>query len=354
MDILKPELVWVDGRCYRVLENTKRTNDVSPYFEDNNYQLDDKGAEDECYDSNIEIVPYGSTKFKHAFHVPKVFFPFIIGAKHAVRKRLETETRTVIQIPKFGQDGDIVIIGNDCKGIISARHRINLLMEASRKKIEFTHFLSIPLNDGHVIMKFNMFKNEVLTNSGKTSRGVDETIFQTPSKLHLTIGVMKLLDDAERNQAVEALSYCNEHIVKPTIEKYGQIPILLQGTEIMNDDPAEAKVLYAKVVGETGVLQKMVEEIVDYYIKIGLIDRKYKTTKLHLTLMNTKFKLTKEEKNGKNFITFDATEIMKAHENTIFGEATLKQIHISQRHTISSNGYYIATAKINLLEGELV
>lgn len=108
----------------------------------------------------------------------------------------------------------IVIIGNDCKGIISARHRINLLMEASRKKIKFTHFLSIPLNDGHVIMKFNMFKNEVLTNSGKTSRGVDETIFQTPSKLHLTIGVMKLLDDAERNQAVEALNYCNEHIVK--------------------------------------------------------------------------------------------------------------------------------------------
>ncbi|KAF3425974.1 hypothetical protein E2986_11980 [Frieseomelitta varia] len=84
---------------------------------------------------------------------------------------------------------------------------------------------------------------------------------------------------------------------------------------------------------------------------LGLIDRKYQTVKLHLTLMNTTFKLTKEERNGKNFITFDATEIMKAHENTIFGETTLKQIHISQRHTISSNGYYIATAKINLLEG---
>ena len=37
----------------------------------------------------------------------------------------------------------------------------------------------------------------------------------------------------------------------------------------MNDDPAEAGVLYAKVVDKTGVLQKMVEEIVDYYVKIG-------------------------------------------------------------------------------------
>lgn len=48
-------------------------------------------------------------------------------------------------------------------------------------------------------------------------------------------------------------------------------------------------------------------------IIIGLIERKYQTTKLHLTLMNTKFKLTKEERNGKNFITFDATEIMKVN-----------------------------------------
>ena len=82
MDILKPELVWVDGRCYRVLENTNRTNDVSPYFEDNNYQLDDKDAEDE-YDSNIEIIPYGSAKFKHSFHVPKYKNYFLSKHTHA-------------------------------------------------------------------------------------------------------------------------------------------------------------------------------------------------------------------------------------------------------------------------------
>lgn len=37
----------------------------------------------------------------------RAFFPYIIGAKHAVRKRLESETGTLIQIPKLGQDGDI-------------------------------------------------------------------------------------------------------------------------------------------------------------------------------------------------------------------------------------------------------
>lgn len=107
-----------------------------------------------------------------------------------------------------------VIVGSDRKGIITAYHRINLLMEATRKKLSITHFISIPLNEGHIIMKFNMFKSDVLTRFEKTSRGVNQMIFQKPSKLHLTIALLTLLDDAERNQAIEALNYCKDHIVK--------------------------------------------------------------------------------------------------------------------------------------------
>ncbi|XP_076756573.1 uncharacterized protein LOC143426806 [Xylocopa sonorina] len=351
MNVLNPALMWVDGRCYRILESTGWSDgsNISPYVEDN-CPSDYKDSEDEYSDTDIEIEPYGSARFKHSFHVAKSFFPFIIGSKHAVRKRLETETKTTIQIPKLGQDGDIVIIGFHRKGILKARRRINLLIEASRKKLECTHFLSIPLNEGHIIMKFNMFKNEVLTNSGKMSRGVDERIFQTPSKLHITIGVLTLVDDTERNQAIEALNYCKDYIVKPIIEKHGQIPIHIQGTEIMNDDPCESNVLYAKILDKDGTLQKISNEIVDYYASVGLLQKKRNNVKLHLTLMNTKFQLDEEERNYKNRTTFDATEIIKAHENTVFGETTLKQIHLSQRHTISSNGYYQATAKINLLE----
>ncbi|OAD55577.1 Activating signal cointegrator 1 complex subunit 1 [Eufriesea mexicana] len=349
MNVLNPELIWVDGRCYRFLGNTELSHSRDPYFEEN-YQMDYKDSEDECYDTDIEIVPYGATTFKHTFYVPKPFFPFIVGSKHAVRKRLQAETGTLIQVPRFGQGGDIVIIGANRKEIRTVRRRINLLIEATRKKIKSTHFLSIPLNEGHIIMKFNMFKNEVLTNSGKTSRGVDEMIFQTPSKLHLTIALLTLLDDTERNQASEALYYCNEHIIKPIIEKYGQISIYIQGTEIMNDDLSETKVLYAKVFCKNEILQKIADEIVNYYSTIGLLSKKSEKVKLHLTLMSSRFKLKNEEEHSGKFITFDGTEIMKTHENTFFGETTLKQIHLSQLGTISSNGYYQAIAKINLLE----
>ncbi|XP_003705532.3 activating signal cointegrator 1 complex subunit 1 [Megachile rotundata] len=352
MNVLKPELIWVDGRCYRLLANTEWSNarNLSPYVEDN-CQLNCNDYEEEHYDSDIEIVPHGASKFKHTFYVPKSFFPFIIGSKNAVRKKLETETKTTIQIPKMGQDGDIVIIGSDHKGIMTARHRINLLTEATRKRLQCTHFLSVPLNEGRIIMNFNMFKNDVLTKFEKTSRGLDKMIFQTPSKLHLTIAVLTLLDETEKKQAIEALNYCKDHIVKPIMEKHQQIHICLQGTDILNDDPSETNVLYAKIIDTDEALQEIADKITDHYHSIGLLAKTKRKVKLHVTLMNTKFMLDDEQIEQKQKITlntFDATEIMKAHENTFFGEITLKEIHLSQRHTISSNGYYQATAKISL------
>ncbi|XP_031829837.1 activating signal cointegrator 1 complex subunit 1 [Nomia melanderi] len=349
MNVLKPDLIWVEDRCYRFLGKGDSNEYVSPYMEDNNLDIED---EEEFNDSDIEITPYQSRKYKHTFHVAKSFFPFIIGSKHSVRKRLEIETRTTIQIPKMGQDGDVVIIGCDRKGIVTARRRIDLLIAVTRKRQHSTHFLSIPLNEGHIIMKFNMFKNSVLTNLGKVSKGIDERIFQTPSKLHLTIGILKLFDDVEREQAIKALDYCKEHIIKPAIKKYGQIPICLQGIEIMNDDPTETRILYAKVIDANNALQEICDKMVNYYANIGLLEQERENVKLHVTLMNSKFKLIDKEDTGENetIKTFDVSDILKAHENTSFGETVLKQIHISQRHTISSNGYYQATAKLNLTE----
>jgi hypothetical protein len=42
----------------------------------------------------------------------RVYFPYIIGSKGGTKKRLETETRTRIIVPKMGFDGDIGNIQN--------------------------------------------------------------------------------------------------------------------------------------------------------------------------------------------------------------------------------------------------
>lgn len=108
----------------------------------------------------------------------------------------------------------IVITARDRKAVVSARHRIDLLVEASRKKIRYTHFLSIPLNTEEIIDKYQSFKNDLLEKYGKTPYNINESLFQMESKLHLTIGMLKLLDDNEKMQAADALMNCKENIIE--------------------------------------------------------------------------------------------------------------------------------------------
>ena len=39
----------------------------------------------------------------------------------------------------------------------------------------------------------------------ESRRGIDESIFQTPNLLHMTLGTLALMDDVEREQAAEIL-----------------------------------------------------------------------------------------------------------------------------------------------------
>lgn len=67
MDVLEPELIWVNGRCYRFYESTtwKNIHTSAPYMEDKESVCSNEESE-----TDIEIVPYNSW-FKHTFYVPK-------------------------------------------------------------------------------------------------------------------------------------------------------------------------------------------------------------------------------------------------------------------------------------------
>lgn len=43
--------------------------------------------------------------------------------------------------------------------------------------------------------------------------GLQEGMFTEPNKLHITIGVMCLMDDIDRSQAVQLLEECRDSIV---------------------------------------------------------------------------------------------------------------------------------------------
>lgn len=47
----------------------------------------------------------------------------------------------------------------------------------------------------------------------KNSRGVDTSIFQTPEKLHLTLGTLVIMDENERATAVKTLGECKANVI---------------------------------------------------------------------------------------------------------------------------------------------
>merc|ERR1719150_2752937 len=106
-------------------------------------------------------------------------------------------------------------------GVAQAANRIDVIVATARQKQPFTHSLSIPVNTASVQENFLRFKSSVLE-TVEDVYGLDETIFQTETLLHLTVGTMALLDQRERDLARELLTDCNESIIQP----------LLQGTTL--------------------------------------------------------------------------------------------------------------------------
>ena len=106
------------------------------------------------------------------------------------------------------------IIGSTGWEIISARHKIDTIIKSSKESGPYTHFISIPMNYESIISNFEEFKTEVLTNSGKNSREIDENIFQKNRKLHLTIQMLRLFDAEDKKKAAENLHACKEEIIE--------------------------------------------------------------------------------------------------------------------------------------------
>ena len=264
VDICRPPLMWLDGKCYRV-------NEEVDYTTTSGYTGEEEGTMDIEVDMNEEMENFfhhqidemQGGRFKVTMQVASAFFPQVIGKGGQTKNRLESDTKTKIIIPRKGMEGDITISGGDRRSVMTAANRIDVMVAAARNKQPFTHFISIPVNMEHVKERFLQFKSEVLQ-SCQNVRGVDETIFQTETLLHLTVGTMALLDQRERDLAREILMDCKEHVVLPSVGGNG-LEFEITGLEHMNDDPAEVDVLYAGVKDRSGNLQNVVEGIGKFY-----------------------------------------------------------------------------------------
>lgn len=355
MEVLRPTLIAIEGRIYR--KNPIREQAYQDEDDDKDFSADLAECADEpCDDFTVRQTEKG---YQCTLEIPSKLFKFIIGKKSETKRKIESETRTSISIPKPGLEGEIVITGHQRNGVISARTRIEVIADTFRKREPFTHFLSFALNQPAIQQGFQQFKEEVLEKCSK-DRGVDASIFQNSAKLHLTIGTLILLNEQEVQRACELLQRCKEDF----IDKYvggNSLKLEVAGIEYMNDDPAMVDVLYAKVQPKDGSekLQLIADLLMERFVSSGLMLREWDRVKLHATIMNTLFRRDPNAEEMRNTSTqgrpggqraresFDARNVLKMFTNFNFGELDLKAVHISERFSVDSSGYYASAGQIS-------
>ncbi|XP_065086622.1 activating signal cointegrator 1 complex subunit 1 [Ochlerotatus camptorhynchus] len=356
MDVLKPQLMWIGTRCYRVnlvtAQEYEQSEESKAYIEEDLYEEDDREL-----DYDIQLKEGG--KLQTSFHVPSAFFAMIIGNKGATRRRLEAETKTQIIVPKQGTEGDVIVKGTSTKAVTACRQRIELIVLGARNKQHFTHFLSVPMISDEIKSNFIKFREKVLTEL-PSGFNLDESLFQKPEKLHLTLCMMSLMDNVDRTHAAQLLQDCRESIIELTLAEFGPIEVRLRGLQYMNDDPSAVDVLYAKVESEP--LQRIADQIMEYFIANGLMQRQYGHVKLHATLINSVFNRHHRHSHGEgeegeerrphhnrhHRDKFDATAILREFGEFDFGAQKVTEIHLSQRFSTACNGFYEATGLVKL------
>ncbi|XP_005100147.1 activating signal cointegrator 1 complex subunit 1 [Aplysia californica] len=360
MEVLKPQLIWIGNRCYR--KNPLKDNQG---YNPEDEELDD-GAPytdltycDEACDADLEIEETDKG-FRTVMSVPNAYYKYVIGKKGETKKRLESETRTQILVPKPGEKREeIVILGHDKKGIVSAKTRLDVIIDSARQRQQFTHFLSIPVTCEQVVTGFEDFRFEVLRQCDG-DRGLDASLFQNPKKLHLTIGTMVLLNDNEIERAAVHLQSCQEELIQPLLQGE-RLEVQIRGLEYMNDDPGSVDVLYARVQEGCACdrLQSLVDRLVDRLTSAGIMQRDHERVKLHVTVMNTLMRkdpsgtsVPQADSNGharpRERESFDASQILKKFPDFDFGPLHIDSLHLSQRYSTGDNGYYAQVTAVEL------
>ncbi|XP_069744165.1 activating signal cointegrator 1 complex subunit 1 [Narcine bancroftii] len=188
--------------------------------------------------------------------------------------------------------------------------------------------------------------------------GIDKSIFQNPAKLHLTIGTLILLNEQDVTRACELLQKCKEDFIDKLTEGKPLL-VRVKGVEYMNDDPSMVDVLYGKIEMKNGTdkLQRIADGLLERFTASGLMGREWDKVKLHATLMNTLFRrdLTVEERDSNTALgkqnmrereSFDAKNVLKKFEEYFFGEVELNMVHVSQRLSADSSGFYSSSGSI--------
>ena len=179
-------------------------------------------------------------------------------------------------------------------------------------------------------------------------------MFTKPEKLHITIGMMKLLTNDDKMKALKALHECNTKILDPFLTKNGPIKFHLRGIDSFSEDYSKVRVLFSKIVQENGQnhkeMQQIVDEVFDYFVRNELMvpEKRSKSVQMHMTLMNTRYYCQQSKQKLRHF---NASNIVQELSDFDFGSINLEELHLSSLTDVAEDGYY-GTLNQSLFQSE--
>merc|ERR1712048_626237 len=207
----------------------------------------------------------------------------------------------------------------------SAKAQIELLCEKEEGKLEYTHFLSVPLaHDARFRQEVEQFKENVVL---QRFPGIDASIFMPSRRMHFTLCMLKLHSHAQVDEMKAALKDISERY-SATADFRKPAYAAMRGLHIMTDDPSNVGVIFT--TDRSRELQHRMNSLSDMIFEIlkarNLVsaqnlmsqrllssDGKHAEIKLHCTLMNTKFSQAGLRQDGPrgDRETFDAGPVME-------------------------------------------
>ncbi|CCD65332.1 K Homology domain-containing protein [Caenorhabditis elegans] len=303
-------------------------------------------------DDRIKVI--GGKKWISSINVAPCFIGKLIGTNRRTLNSLENETQCRVKTPRRNEN-----IACEISSIVSLEcvqrclDRLEIFIDDSRKTARVNHFVALPCDQHEVQENFNIFKQMVMESDHFDSSCKNSQLFTKPTRLHLTLSVARIFDDMDLQKAVGAFEILEKEIRQIKDSK----PLIadIQGIDMMNDDPSQVFVLYAKVKGDK------VQEVANYVnrrlIELGVSsknehDNGSDAVKLHMTLMNSRY-VTQSEKSGKSkeAALFDAKQVLEDLKDSYFGTFELKEICLcpmSSNSQTSDGKFYDKLAIIKL------
>lgn len=361
------------------------------------------------------------------------FYPLIIGKNRQTLSKLTKDTETHIHIPSKNAPASdqhgIVIKGKSKRNVNTARNEIYALIfsvtgqtpaynmtanqstsaAASSSALpqavgSYTHFLSLPLT--LFTPQFLQFKEKVCADPHVTaSAGFTPSLFiphnttNQVSSLHITLFMLSFSSSplliqqaAKLLQSLHATIY---DLLGTTC-----LVLKLQSIDIMNDDPSDTHVVFAKLVKDASFqkLEKICKLFIEKFWESGLltlteIEKQHLLSfplsvqeklqavsassastatyniheivqasqvniKFHATLLNSKHAQISDaatasssassSSSSSSRIAFDATQLLKHYHSFDFGQARIPSVHLSARKMDPKTQYYLPETVLNL------